>query len=233
MPQTLALRIAIYIVVFIIFLSLFQFILTIHPFRFYSKETPQTYDIPYETVSFMTEDGLQLKGWLIESKKANGTVIVGHGYPFDKGNIFPVARFLYPQYNVLLYDHRYFGESEGKITTVGIKETKDVESAIEFIQEKYPNKPIALYGFSLSGSSMLLAKPDVTAIVADSAYADLHRMTKHIYKLFGPLKFPFVWLSELYGRIVFGVSLKKVSPANAMRDYDVPILVIGWMLIFG
>jgi len=100
------LKIVLFIVGFIIVASLAQFILSIHPPRYYESKTPEDYFLAYENVSFNTSDGIKISGWLLRSKKANGTVIVGHGYPFDKGNIFPVAKFLYPDYNLLFYDHR-------------------------------------------------------------------------------------------------------------------------------
>ncbi len=219
-------KIAIYVIVFIVVLSIFQFLISIHPPRYSSKRTPATYDIPYENVSFKTKDGIIIKGWFIKSPKANGTVIIGHGYPFDKGNILGVGKFLYPDYNLLFYDHRYFGDSTGRISTVGIKEIEDVKAAVAFVQEKFPSKPIALYGFSLSASAMLMSKADVKAIVADSPYANLELMVKHIYGMFGPLKFPFVITTNLLSRVVFGIYPSDVSPAKAIQNTTVPMFVI-------
>jgi len=213
---------------FIFVISLLQFFMSVHPPRYYSSDTPAQYGLPYENVSFKTTDGLTIKGWLISSKTAKGTVVVGHGYPFDKGNILHVVRFLYPDYSLLLYDHRYFGESEGKITTVGVREVKDVEAAVNFVRKRFgENEPVALYGFSLSASAMLMAKPSkVRAIIADSPYADLERMTKHVYKVFGPLKFPFVKLTTFFARIFLGINVGMESPLKAVEDIDIPVFVI-------
>ncbi|MFQ5620341.1 MAG: hypothetical protein ACE5FT_00690 [Candidatus Nanoarchaeia archaeon] len=71
---------------------------------------------------------------------------MGHGYPFEKSNILPSSLFLYPQYNILLYDHRYFGESDGFYSTASLKETVDVEAAIKFTKKHYGAKhKIALW----------------------------------------------------------------------------------------
>jgi len=96
------------IIGFILLYSLLQFFMSIHPPRYYDKTTPEDYNLEYENFSVLTSDKIEIKGWLIKSDKANGTVIVGHGYPFDKGNILPLAKFLYPDYNLIFYDHRYF-----------------------------------------------------------------------------------------------------------------------------
>ena len=210
----------------IIIISLLQFFVNIHPPRYYSSDTPDNYDLEYENVSFTTSDNIKIKGWLIISEKANGTVIIGHGYPFDKGNILPVAKFLYPDYNLLYYDHRYFGESSGSISTAGMKEKNDVKAALDFVNNKFGKKPVALYGFSLSASAMLMSDTDVDAIISDSAYANLENMIKHIYSIFGPFKYPFIQLTNMFSMLFFKIHPKNVSPASAVKDMKIPILVM-------
>jgi pimeloyl-ACP methyl ester carboxylesterase len=214
------------IIGFILIYSLLQFLISIHPPRFYDLNTPSNYGLKYENISVLTSDKIKIKGWLIKSDKANGTVIVGHGYPFDKGNILPVAKFLYPDYNIIFYDHRYFGESSGKISTVGYKEVEDVKAVVNFAKNKFPGKPIALYGFSLSGSAMLMAKTNVNAIIADSPYAELNKMIEHTYFYFGSLKFPFVITTKFYAKIFLNIDPKKVSPVKAVKNLNTPIFVI-------
>ena len=214
------------IVLIIILFSAFQFFMNIHPPRFKSNNNPSNLGLDYENVSFTTSDNIKIKAWLIESKKANGTVIVGHGYPFDKGNILPVALFLYPDYNLLFYDHRYFGESEGRITTGGFKEVEDVKAAVEFARKRFPKQPIALYGFSLSASSMLMSRENVNAIIADSPYSDLNKIINAVYFIFGPLRYPFVWTTAVLSKIIFGVYPIDISAAEAIRDSQIPMLVI-------
>jgi len=211
---------------FILGLSLMQFILSIHPPRFSDGMTPDKLGLDYENVSFTTSDKIRIAAWLISSPKPKGTVIVGHGYPFDKANIFPVARFLYPDYNLLFYDHRYFGESSGWITTGGVKEPEDVKAAVRFVRKRFKDKPIALYGFSLSASSMLMANQKVNAIISDSAYASLDNMVARLFAMFGPVKAPFVFATKFYASLFLRVQTKDVSPAKAVEKSKIPILVI-------
>ncbi|MCH7568308.1 MAG: prolyl oligopeptidase family serine peptidase [Nanoarchaeota archaeon] len=225
--QLIVLTVILVFIGFVLFFSLLQFLMSIHPPRFYESNTPKDYGLLYENASFTTSDKINIKGWLITSETAKGTVIVGHGYPFDKGNILPVAKFLYPDYNLLFYDHRYFGESSGSITTVGFREVEDVKAAINFVHEKFgKNKSVALYGFSLSASAMLMAKPEVNAIIADSPYADLEKMITHVYRIFGPFKFPFVLTTKALSNIFLKLDPKKVSPALAIKNTSIPILLI-------
>lgn len=210
----------------IIVISLIQFFLSIHPPRYVSSVTPSEYLLPYEEVTFATGDGLMLDGWLLQSPTANATIIVGHGYPFDKGNVLPIARFLYPTYNMLFYDHRYFGKSRGHLTTVGIRETKDVKAAVRFVQERFGDQPVGLYGFSLSAAAMLMSDVEVQAIVADSSYAHLRWMVEHVYRIFGPFKVPFVTITEFYAWMFFRIHVRDISPALALQEKNVPVLVI-------
>ena len=223
----LIIKIIIYVIGFILLFSILQFVISIHPPRYYDKDTPDNHGIRYKNVSFFTYDKINIKGWLLRSEKAKGTVIVGHGYPFDKGNILPAALFLYPNYNLLYYDHRYFGGSSGKITTVGIREVEDVKAAVEFIRKEFGRKEkIALYGFSLSASAMLMSNLNVKAIIADSPYASLEMMVQQVYRIFGPLKYPFVKFINFLVKLFFGVNIKDVSPALAVRNSKIPILLI-------
>ena len=211
---------------FIIFFSLLQFVVSIHPPKYTYPNTPDQYGLIHESISFTTNDGIEIKGWLIPAENANGTVIIGHGYPFNKGNILPVTKFLHPEYNLLYYDHRYFGESSGWITTVGVKEVEDVKAAVEFTKKRFPDKPIALYGFSLSASAMLMSNTNVNAIIADSPYANLELMVGQVFKYLGPLKWPLVKTTNLWASMLLGINPKKVSPAEAVKGSTIPIFLV-------
>ncbi len=204
---------AIYIVVGIAAFSLLDFLLNISPPKFRTTGDPTDFGLEYEAVRFKTNDGLTLAGWLIPGKKKSPTIIVGHGYPFDKGNILPVVTFLHPDYTLFLFDLRSFGESEGRITTAGIKEIEDVNAAVKYLKtRKDINHTFGAYGFSLSAATFLMAtNPEIKAIVADSPYASVHDIIKGVYWYFGPLKWPFVWFTELYGKIFFGMYAKSYA----------------------
>ncbi len=104
---------------------------------------------------------------------------------------------------------------------------KDVKAAVDFAYKRFGKEEhIALYGFSLSASAMLMADVKVDAIISDSAYANLENMIKQVYKMFGPFKYPFVQVTDFFSIIFFRKHPKKVSPALAIKDSDIPIFVI-------
>jgi len=239
-----SLKLLYWILALIFLLPLFNLILGIHPPRFKSDDDPKRYGLNYERVSFQTADGLTLRGWFIPAETTSlqrpgqergtgvafATLLVGHGYPFDKGNILPHALFLHDRFNLLLFDFRYFGESDGAYTTAGLLETRDIKAAVEYVKGRKDVDPtrIGAMGFSLSASSFILARhPDVKAIVADSPYASLEKVVeRQFFFLPGPTKWPLVALTKVYARLLLGVKLSDAVPADAVGELQIPLLLI-------
>ena len=213
----------IYILIGIAIFSLLSFLMSIFPFKFRTAGNPSDYGLQYEDIRFKTADRLSLAGWLIPGKKGAPTIIVGHGYPFDKANILPIVTFLHPEYNLFLFDFRSFGQSEGSLTTAGVKEQEDVHAAIKYLKKrKDVSHTFGAYGFSLSAATFLMAEhPDIKVIVADSPYASGHEIIKELYRYLGPLKFPFVWTTEVYARLFLGM-----NPKQHVARVTVPTLLI-------
>jgi len=212
----------------VVFLSLVNFVLSIFPPKFKTNVNPTTYDLNYENVSFTTSDGLRLKGWFIPNKESDAVVLVGHGYPFDKANILQATHFLADNYNLLLFDFRYFGESEGRYTTGGVKESKDVLAATEFLKKERKFTKIGAIGFSMGGAAILMSESkDLDAVVIDSTYATMDLVLERLFAFFpGILKLPFVALTKFYGLLVFKINPNEVSPLNSIKGIKVPIFLI-------
>lgn len=91
------------LILFIIVLggvSSYAFYISVCPRRFISGINPSNFGLKYEEVNFRTRDGLILKGWFIPKEGKKTTIIVCHGYPFDKGNILSSSLFLHKEYNL-------------------------------------------------------------------------------------------------------------------------------------
>lgn len=227
MPFPKILFVLFFVVGAIVFLSLVNFIFSIFPPKFKTNVNPATYNLKYENVSFATLDGLKLKGWFIPNKESDAVVLVGHGYPFDKANILQATHFLADKYNLLLFDFRYFGESEGKYSTGGVKESKDILAAIEFLKKQKFTK-IGAIGFSMGGAAILMSESkDLEAVVIDSTYATMNMILERLYAFFpGILKLPFVRLTEFYGLLFFRINPTELSPLNSIKEIESPILLI-------
>ena len=127
---------------------------------------------------FHTSDGKLLRGEFWAQPHPAPTVIICHGYRVSGAALRPVATLEYVRgYNIMLFDFRGHGESEGANLSGGNAEVHDLEAAIAVAlrqPETLPGK-IILHGFSMGAAIALLMPPhpDVVAIVADSPYAHL------------------------------------------------------------
>lgn len=207
--------------------SLYAYYVYTHPSRQVSSVTPDDYNIGYEPVSFSSSDGVKLKGWFIPGSHPEApTVIVCHGYPFDKGNILDLALCLYPDYNLFLFDFRAMGESEGSYFTAGWKEVSDLEGAVVYLQGRGETQ-IGAMGFSLGAAVIILANnSDIKGLVADSSFSDLNALINVIFRNLGPFKWSLVKLTKLWVRLFMGMDTGQVSPLRTMAFLPSPILLI-------
>ncbi len=223
---------------------LFNLLLGIHPITFETDADPRRFGLSYERVEFTTEDGLVIRAWFIPAapfvqtaaSKAPGeaasvpTIIVGHGYPFDKANILGHVIFLHQRFHLLLMDFRYFGESDGWVTTVGIREKLDVKAALDYLQQRRDIDPtrIGAMGFSMSAATFIAAHdPRIRAIVADSPYASLAKIVeRQFFFIPGPLNWAIVTLTRLYANALLGIDIDAASPENTVGSLSAPLLLI-------
>lgn len=163
--------------------------------------TPWELDIPHEGVSFRTEDGLLLRGWWLPAPQAKRTVIALHGHRGARHHCVGIGAALWRRgANVLLFDHRGRGSSEGELVSLGHFETLDALAAIEYALSRAPGVPLGLVGYSMGASVAIMAAARderIGAIVADSPFASERKMVRGLLrKQIGPLHGPVAALSE-------------------------------------
>jgi len=229
-PQVSAtiLRIVIIVFGFLVVISLWGFYASIRPPKIVSSLTPRQLKIGYEDVSFRTADGLTLRGWHIPSARSTEkTLVLLHGYPADKGDILPALAFLHGDYNLLLFDFRYLGESAGSYSTAGAKEVEDLLAAIQFLKGRGIAE-VGVWGFSMGGAVALMAiekASEIRAVISESSYANLGDMAFELFRI-PLLNYPMAYLVRLWAKLFLGIDLRDVSPAERVRDTTIPILLI-------
>jgi alpha-beta hydrolase superfamily lysophospholipase len=155
--------------------------------------TPADLGLAYEEVSFETEDGIRLAGWLIAAgRETRAAVVLLHGFSWNRiPDLTEFVPWLQPEYHVLQFDFRGHGESGDAPITLGTAERRDVVAAVRFMESRGYG-PIALMGLSMGASAAIMAAGDlpVAAVVADAPFAELHnpvenRMRELRYPLAG------------------------------------------------
>lgn len=225
-------RMIAYPILFILFLlgfSLYGFWSATHPHKFITRATPETLAWEFEDVVLRTEDGVKLAAWFVPSKNpSDKAVILLHGYPADKANILYWAEFLQEDFNLLFVDFRYFGQSEGAYTTIGLLEQKDVRAALDELERRGIEK-IGVMGFSLGGATALLAAARdarIQAVASDSAFAHINLMGYEFYRNLSVLKYPLTWLTKFWAGIFLRIDANAIAPENAAAQLRIPVLVI-------
>jgi Dipeptidyl aminopeptidases/acylaminoacyl-peptidases len=209
-----------------------------HPVRQPVDETPQSAGLPFTEVSFSSRgDGLNLKGWFIPAQGSTKTVIFAHGYRKNRlqNDVpgLPLAQALAADhYNVLMFDFRNSGESDGKLTSVGQYEVQDLLGAVDFIQSKPEiSSQIVLMGFSMGAATAILAgarEPAVTAVIADSPFADLKTYLNQNLSVWTELpSFPFNQAFFMIVPVMTGLDMNEVSPVKEVKNLGGhPLLLI-------
>jgi pimeloyl-ACP methyl ester carboxylesterase len=153
----------------------------------------------YQPVAFRSTDGLTLSAWWIPAARTSRTdeaniaadwgkrtVIVCHGFAGDKTSALKMARDLAPNgYNVLAFDFRAHGQSEGQLTTFGDLERRDVLGAVRWLRATHPTESAKIFGVgeNLGAAALISAagEPgDGQCIDAIALFAPYDRLTNLI-----------------------------------------------------
>lgn len=207
--------------------SLLAFWLAVRPPRLTIDLRPADVGLAVEEVRIRTADGLQLSAW-IAARPGRPAVILLHGYPADKRDLLPLAAALHRHFTVLLLDLRYFGQSEGHVTTLGYRERDDLKRTVDVLEARGIG-PVGVFGFSFGGAvAVLTAAEDqrIRAVAAYAPFADLRDLGRDLYKGLWLLREPLVGLMRLWSRLLLGADITRPSPGQAARRLSVPVLLI-------
>jgi len=146
-----------------------------HPERRPVSLDPSILGMNYSEITFKSGD-IKLKGWFIPGD-SNATIVIAHGYGGNKAGCLDYAEFLHKaSYNLLLFDFRAHGESEGNWTSNGYYESDDIIAAVNYLKENFSTyaEKIGVLGISMGGKAAIIASAkteEIDAVVADSAPA--------------------------------------------------------------
>lgn len=158
-----------------VLVSLFQRRLVYFPSRSYDG-TPRDVGLEYEELTLTTSDGVSIGAWYVPSPKAKGSAIFCHG---NAGNISHRLEWINLLHdlglNVLIFDYRGFGRSEGRPSEKGTYE--DAETAWRHLVDTRGESPdrIILFGRSLGGGVAieLARRHPPAALVVESTFTNL------------------------------------------------------------
>lgn len=203
--------------------------LSMHPGRAALGATPAHWGMTFSDVSFKTTDGLVLRGWWIPGT-LHETVVMVHGLGGNRDEPLSRSAYLHQAgYNLLVFDLRGSGQSDGSGPTMGYMEPVDVKAAVAEAR-RLDSGPIALFGYSLGGASVIEAgavDPDVAVVIDDSGFSSaaeviLARFTEITRLPATPLAAGVIG----FGTLDFGTSPWNIQPLAMASRLKKPLLVI-------
>jgi pimeloyl-ACP methyl ester carboxylesterase len=170
-------------------------------------------------------DAVSLRGWQCRTAgKRRGTLVYLHGVADNRSSARGIIeRFGRQGFDVVAYDSRAHGESDGEVCTYGYFEKEDLHRVLDTVGVG----PIVLLGTSL-GAAVAIQEaahdPRVSAIVAVETFSDLRTVATERAPVFftsGIIERAFQ-LAELQGHF----NVDAVSPVEAAAHVLTPVLLI-------
>jgi fermentation-respiration switch protein FrsA (DUF1100 family) len=199
------------------------------------RRVPQrTIDDSVLPVRFRTDDGVAIDGWYLGHTDARDALVICHGFAMNRHELLDIAQELRARgHAVLLFDFRAHGTSEGLRSTIGLRETREIAAAVDFLQAlpELAGRPIGVAGISMGAAAALLATardPRIAAVAADSSFATLEEIAARGLRVFCRLPpFPFAPLILRFGELLTAERIRSHRPIDALAAIAPrPILLI-------
>ncbi len=190
--------------------------------------------LPCREVEIKSHDGLTLRGKYYEYEKGAPIELMFHGYRgmSESDLCGGVMRCFKLGRSVLTVDHRASGNSQGRVITFGVNESRDCEKWVEYVVNNIDSDArIILTGISMGAATVMIASasnlcPNVIGVLADCGYTSAKAIIKKVMremKLPADLLYP---LARLGARLFGGFDPDERSPIEAVKRARVPIIFI-------
>ncbi len=199
---------------------------------------PDDYGLAYEDVEFPSlHGGLTLSGWYLPADADAPHLIFVHGIGSVRSgdNAVELASRLAEQgFNVLMFDLRGHGFSEGDKVSGGYFERWDVLGAFDYLVDRGvdPSRT-GLMGFSMGAATSILAaaeEPRITAVAADSPFANasdlIAREAARKTPIPGWMTPIFIPAAKMMAKGIYRIDIGALVPERAVSGLDYPVLVI-------
>ena len=136
--------------------------------------------------------------------------------------------------NVLVIDNRSHGLSEGRVSSLGHKEYRDLLAWARLLHDELGNETVLLHGVCIGASAALFAltSPDCPAylegMIADGMYYNFYKSFENHMKADRPhtVRFPVMQLVMLWIRLFSGADVVFDGPFKRIGALQKPILFL-------
>jgi len=175
--------------------------------------------------------GHAIAGWWVDSGAGSPVVLLLHAVRADRSSMVSRAKLLTGHgFSVLLIDLQAHGETPGEAITFGLRESRDVTAARDWIRQKAPGRRIGVIGCSLGGASVLLGPQPAgfDAVVLEAVYPRISGAIENRVRIrlgaLAPIVTPLL-LMQLEPRLHIAPS--ELEPIRSMGRLGTPVLVVA------
>lgn len=180
-----------------------------------------------------SDDNINLHSYKIENKKSNIWVIIIHGYRESGKTLLNAAKKFYDNgYNILMPDLRAHGKSGGKYIGMGWPDRLDIIKWINYLNKKYKDIKIILYGVSMGASTVMMTSGEdlpenVKLAIEDCGYTsvwdEFSYQLKTVFKLRPNIIMSAANLISLFKN---NFIIRKASALKQIKKSKLPMLFI-------
>ncbi|HVG19164.1 MAG TPA: alpha/beta fold hydrolase [Blastocatellia bacterium] len=190
----------------------------------------------FEDITVRSFDGTRLYGWWMAAAPDAPTIVVLHGVKKNRTDVLRAALMLRNAgFNVLIFDGRGHGNSEGRFVTYGFYERRDVEAAIEWLvtERRIDRSRVGVAGESMGAAIALQVaahNPWVRAVWADSPFASLRRVAeefvRRVTRLPGAVLNPVLWTTLQVANYRGKFDVRTVDPLTLAAQIKCPVFLV-------
>ncbi len=168
----------------------------------------------------------------MQNQTRKKVAIVCHGHTCNRITSVKYGQIFYNQgYSLVLYDHAYFGLSDGPYTTLGFNEKFDLSSVIDYTKNLFGQDCfLALHGESMGAVTILCElglRSDIDLLVADCGFSHTMNYYRELCSKVAHLPtFPTMHFANSVAKRTIGYDFTKTVPIDCVKDSNVPICFI-------
>jgi len=163
-------------------------------------------NLPIEVVRIPKVDDTFVSGWFIQGAADRAGILLLHGVRADRREMIARAEFLF------------------------FRESVDVHYSLDYLRRRVDGRKIGVIGSSMGGAAALLGdRPiDVDAVILEGVFGTLEQAIENRIRIrLGDLAALLAPLLSMQLEPRLGISLKSVSPADAVSNLRSPVLIVS------
>jgi pimeloyl-ACP methyl ester carboxylesterase len=210
-------------------------VLTYRP-RFTPPVTPSSaLKLDFESFSALTQDSKLVAGWFIPAPgRSSHTVILCHGQGLGKVEGLSITGFLHEaNLNVVLFDFRGYGQSDGVRSSLGFAEPDDIRAVLEYLRNQKAQESQSIFAIGTDTGAAALVNllrqtpnTPIKAVALVKPYLSLEQISQDVSQqaIGWPLKRVLPWVTLRFAAAQTGFPLYE-SP-KMLDLWPTPVLVL-------